>query len=127
MLAGDPYSPTKTPTTNRGQPVGSSFQSLDRAQRPPDRSTSEVHPHDSISMYSPFRRPGPSASVRSSRRGGTNVDPGEGEEVGYTPEERVEDDYASHAGVTLGSQKSGGENQEQMTLAPTTAWTTGTL
>jgi len=125
--AGGPLSP-KSPASDRKTKLGSGFRTPDRTQRsqgPP--SLSEVRPQDSISMYSPFRRPGPASSVPSSRRGGTNVDTGEGTNQAYPPEERFEDDWESHAGVTMGSPRSGVESQEHMTLAPTSAWTTGTL
>ncbi len=129
-LAGSqfpPSPPSKTPKSAHSQRLGSSFQSPDRPKIHYPATNTELRPDDSISMYPPFPGTGPASSYRSSRRGGTNVDPGDRGEVEYGPEDRFEEDWVSQAGVTMGSPRSGLDSQEQMTLAPTSAWTTGTL
>ncbi len=78
-------------------------------------------------MYRSLHPSRPGSSVRSSRRGGTNVDADEGDEVEHPPGEKWEDDWESQPGISVTSRRSGVDSLERMTLAPTSAWTTGTL
>ena len=133
-----PVSPIKSPQTTHGQQLGSGLQSHpiptpDQSQyyRRLPHSHAELRPQDSISMYRQFRPP-VAMPVGSSRRGGTNVDPGDESGRSSPAEdgddfERGVDEGMSFAGVTMGTPRTGMESQEQMTAAPTSAWTAGTL
>ncbi|WVQ98702.1 hypothetical protein IAU59_005833 [Kwoniella sp. CBS 9459] len=85
-------------------------------------SVTELAPGDSISMYRPARAP--STTARSTRRGGTNVDPGE--EAGYAGAGMPQDgaSYWSADDITHRTPRTGaGGLDDEMTVGPTSVWT----
>ncbi|KAK8869826.1 hypothetical protein IAR55_000394 [Kwoniella newhampshirensis] len=96
-------------------------------------SVTELAPGDSISMYRPTRAP--SASAKSSRRGGTNVDPGEAGVPQEEDAEQYEDEadhqnpeaasYWSQDNVTYPTPRTGRQLEDELTVEPTSVWTTG--
>jgi hypothetical protein len=80
-------------------------------------------------MYRPYRGPAP-PSMRSSRRGGTDVDRGPGEEYEDDYEE-YPDEYDARSRGTRGEWEtanppaSDAPSMERLTLGPS-EWTTGT-
>ncbi|RXK36434.1 hypothetical protein M231_06278 [Tremella mesenterica] len=101
-------------------------------------SVTSLGPDDSVSrfqkMYRPSRKPVPESSGQSlsGRRGGTNIDRGD-EGVDYEPAEHDHLDrgetgsYGSHGGVTRDSPGPDALEFDQITLNPTSVWTSGTL
>lgn len=81
-------------------------------------------------MYRPYRGPAP-ASMRSSRRGGTDVDRAPGEEFGDEYEEYTGDEFdhrsrgARGGWETVNPPESDAPSMERLTLGPS-EWTTGT-
>ncbi|WWC61136.1 uncharacterized protein I303_103715 [Kwoniella dejecticola CBS 10117] len=96
-------------------------------------SVTELAPGDSISMYRPARAP--STAARSQRRGGTNVDPGEGgQPIVPNPEEAYENAPGDGASVwsqddiTARTPHTGaGGFEDEMTIGPTSVWTRGDM
>lgn len=91
-------------------------------------SVTELAPNDSVSMYRPARAP---SRVRSGRRGGTNVDPGEGD---ITPgkmynevHEQDGESFWSEDNITQGTPKTSRRFEEEMTMGPTSVWTRGDM
>ncbi|OXG38765.1 hypothetical protein C360_01191 [Cryptococcus neoformans Bt15] len=91
-------------------------------------SVTELAPNDSVSMYRPARAP---SMVRSGRRGGTNVDPGEDAITpGQMYDEIHEQDgesFWSQDNVTQGTPKTSRSFEEEMTVGPTSVWTRGDI
>ncbi|WWC69472.1 uncharacterized protein I206_103413 [Kwoniella pini CBS 10737] len=92
-------------------------------------SVTELAPGDSISMYKPTRAP--SMAARSQRKGGTNVDPGEGG-VTYTPSPEEAYEHPPGDGASFWSQDDitartprtiAGGLEDEMTIGPTSIWT----
>ncbi|OCF45491.1 hypothetical protein I317_00738 [Kwoniella heveanensis CBS 569] len=130
-----------TPAHNQHPQLASGFQSSqflspNQAFNQPFHaypSVTELAPGDSISMYRPARAP--STIARSTRRGGTNVDPGEsGGELPLTPPEEegyggasIPQDGASYWSaddVTHRTPRTGaGGLEDEMTVGPTSVWT----
>ncbi|KAK4686624.1 hypothetical protein P7C73_g3503, partial [Tremellales sp. Uapishka_1] len=112
------------------QQLGSGFQtnpftpSIDHNETP---SSNELVPGDSVSMmYRPSRAP------QSIRRGGTNVDPQEGEETQYEDYDETGGgesyrSWGSNGGLTMDSPRSGADTAERMTLGNTSVWTGGAV
>ncbi|WWD15901.1 hypothetical protein CI109_100325 [Kwoniella shandongensis] len=100
-------------------------------------SVTELAPNDSISMYRPARAP--SASIRSGRRGGTNVDPGETDMAQDYDEGRFDqndDDrrqeadaasYWTHDNMSYATPRTGARLEDEMTVGPTSVWTRGDM
>ncbi|WRT67121.1 uncharacterized protein IL334_004087 [Kwoniella shivajii] len=97
-------------------------------------SITELAPGDSISMYRAVRAP--STTVKSHRRGGTNVDPGEAGDSPFTPEDEAAYDNAPGDGASYWSQEDvthrtlntgAGELEDEMTAGPTSVWTRGDM
>ena len=89
-------------------------------------------------MYRPSGLP--TDSMRSQRRGGTNVDPGEGDDYAageFAPEDEQDydggdaqsiDSYRTHEQMTMGSPNGRTLDElERMTREPNSAWTHGTV
>ncbi|KIY31533.1 hypothetical protein I305_06004 [Cryptococcus gattii E566] len=93
------------------------------------RSVTELAPDDSVSMYRPDRAP---SRVRSSRRGGTNVDPGEntnipGEMYDEIHEQQDGESFWTHDDITQGTPKTNRRFEEEMTVGATSVWTRGDI
>lgn len=92
-------------------------------------SVTELAPDDSVSMYRPARAP---STVRSSRSGGTNVDPGEnanipGEMYDEIHEQQDSETFWSHDNTTQGTPKTSRSFEEEMTVGATSVWTRGDM
>lgn len=89
----------------------------------------ELAPDDSVSMYRRIRAP---STVRSNRRGGTNVDPGEnanipGEMYDEVHKQQDGESFWSHDNITQGTPETSRRYEEEMTVRATSVWTRGDM
>lgn len=89
----------------------------------------ELAPDDSVSMYRPARAP---STVRSSRRGGTNVDPGEnanipGEMCDEIHEQQDGESFWTYDDITQSTPETSRRFEEEMTVGATGVLTRGDM
>lgn len=124
---------TNPPTIHTGYPSTPLLDPNEPDSNRPYRwtypSMTELAPDDSVSMYRPARAP---STVRSSRRGGTNVDPGEnanipGEMCDEIHEQQDGESFWTYDDITQGTPETSRRFEEEMTVGATGVLTRGDM